>query len=199
MGNHTAMRARSRSGGGAASEEARAYLANPTPRGVGKSTATSRTSRTSTTPAPTPREREAERRATAAERTVSQHERTIATLQRQLAAARAENATLKAGGRGGTRQSMRAVKPAPSFAQLVPIGPVDLTRLTPSGPMDPYAMMQAYGRGQTEGVFSNLGVEELRRSAAIVARANPGSKPASRTRKADLIDYILAHLPAGPA
>jgi hypothetical protein len=83
------------------------------------------------------------------------------------------------------------------FETLVPIGPVDLSRLRPSGAIDPFAVYEGYGEAQTRRVLNDETLENLKQSAAIVEKRNPGAKPAKRTAKAPLVAYIMEHVTGG--
>ena len=78
--------------------------------------------------------------------------------------------------------------------ELVPVGRVDLSRLRPSGPLDPFALYEGYGEEQTQRVLSGLTLDNLKRSAAIVEEQNPGTKPTSRATKKALIDYVMRYV-----
>lgn len=93
-----------------------------------------------------------------------------------------------------TSQTSARGKPKDAFEALVPVGPVDFTRLSPHGPMDPYALYEAYGHKQALRVLSDLTLENLKSSAAIVEQRNPGTRPTNRRTKAALIQYIIEYV-----
>ncbi len=76
----------------------------------------------------------------------------------------------------------------------VPIRSVGLDRYTPYGKFDPYQLVYEYGAHQLRAVLVRGTQKDLREATDIVQTREPGTKPASRTKSADMIDYIMRHV-----
>lgn len=92
------------------------------------------------------------------------------------------------------RPTQRARKRPSGIDALVAVGPIDLAKLRPSGALDPYALYAAVGPAQSHRVLSDLMLQDLKQSAALVERRNPGTAPASRRAKKALVEYIVEHM-----
>lgn len=91
----------------------------------------------------------------------------------------------------GTTPTAGGRKKKDIFDKLVPTGPVDLSKLRSSGTIDPFALYNGYGEAQMRAVLSDMTLDNLKLSAAIVERRYPDAKPARRNAKAPLIAYIM--------
>jgi hypothetical protein len=100
----------------------------------------------------------------------------------------AAKAPKRAPARGGTA---KAKMPPP---WLTPIHPVDPKLFGPDKPLDPYLIQYAYGDEKLRLILDGYPASELKKAAAIVEQRNPGIKPANRSRKDALIDYIISHV-----
>lgn len=87
-------------------------------------------------------------------------------------------------------------KAAPA-ARPVPINPPSLDEYTPYGKFDPYKALHEYGQGQLRAVLELSTLRDLKEAIDIVQAREPGTKPASRIKKADMVDYLMEHL-VGP-
>jgi hypothetical protein len=92
------------------------------------------------------------------------------------------------------RPPARRAKTVTAFEALTPVGPVDLTRLRPHGPVDPFALYEAYGAEQARRVLSNMSLDYLKQSASIVEQRMPGTRPTNRRAKASLVAYIMENV-----
>jgi hypothetical protein len=63
--------------------------------------------------------------------------------------------------------------------------------------LNPYHMLEDYGRDQLRAKLQGTTQRRLRSAVDIVQAHNPGTKPTSRTINAAMIDYIVEQL-AGP-
>jgi hypothetical protein len=88
----------------------------------------------------------------------------------------------------------KKTKKLDKLEELVPTGPVDLSRLRPGGTIDPFALYQGYGESQTRNVLGGQGLDEITKSAAFVERHKPGTMPKGRKTKKLLVDYIMTQV-----
>jgi len=77
---------------------------------------------------------------------------------------------------------------------LVPIVSPDDARQNPFGALDPYELLRMYGIGQLRAALSRYSLTKLKEATALVEQKNPGNKPKSRSRKDDVIDYVVEML-----
>lgn len=90
----------------------------------------------------------------------------------------------------------RGAKPQP-LPPLVPIRQISGYReIDPFKPPDPRFIVQVFGHHQLARALQDYSLSMLKETAVDTERTHPGTKPASRTRKADLIAYIVEHTPA---
>jgi hypothetical protein len=75
--------------------------------------------------------------------------------------------------------------------------PSALAGHNPLARTDPYELDAAYEHDQLRSVLASLTQRSLREAVDIVQSREPNTKPASRSLKADMIDYIVEHV-AGP-
>ena len=125
----------------------------------------------------------------------AQYEAKIAKARESLAKLEAEYAAHQRGetvtpARSSTRGAASARPAAPQ-----PIKGPDLDRYSPYGRLNPYDLATHFGRGQLRAVLSGATPRRLRDAVDVVQERNPGTKPASRSRKADMIDYIDRYVP----
>ncbi len=78
-----------------------------------------------------------------------------------------------------------------------PINPRGFGEFNPYGKFDPYELLHEYGPNQLRAVLIRGTPRDLREATSIVQTRQPGTKPTSRAKKADMIDYIVEHV-AGP-
>ena len=90
----------------------------------------------------------------------------------------------------------KAKKPAPAPAP-VPISGPDLDHFNPYAKPDPYKLLAWYGHDQFRALISRATPEALRDLVDAVRAREPDATPARRSRKRDMIDYIVEHV-AGP-
>lgn len=63
--------------------------------------------------------------------------------------------------------------------------------------LDPYRVLADFGRDRLRAVLERDTQQRLRTAVDAVQERNPGTKPATRTKKDDMVDYIVEHV-AGP-
>jgi hypothetical protein len=81
-----------------------------------------------------------------------------------------------------------------SLPKLVPIVPPEsLPRhhIDPYGPPDPVFLYKLYGKDQLRLALEVFSLALLKEAAAKLEEEHPGTRPKSKTRRADLIDYII--------
>lgn len=79
----------------------------------------------------------------------------------------------------------------------VPIKGRGIEGYSPYAKYDPYQLVEDYGRDQLRAVLVRATPKRLREAVDIVQGHEPGTKPASRSRNADMVDYVMEHV-AGP-
>jgi hypothetical protein len=60
--------------------------------------------------------------------------------------------------------------------------------------LDPYELLRVYGKGQLRAALSRYSLAKLKEAAALVEQRNAGTRPKSRSRKDEVIDYIVGML-----
>ena len=93
----------------------------------------------------------------------------------------------------GAASRAKATKP-----QLVVRRHVDARLFGPDRPLDPYLQQYVYEDDQLRAALDRFPASELKKAAAMVEEQNPGLKPANRSKKATLLEYILAQLLGKP-
>jgi hypothetical protein len=89
------------------------------------------------------------------------------------------------------RDATRKQPPAPA---PVPISGPDLDHFNPYARPDPYKLLDWYGRDQFRAVIVGATVQSLRELVDAVQAREPGARPASRSKKQDMIDYLVEHV-----
>lgn len=80
---------------------------------------------------------------------------------------------------------------------LVPIRQLGGYReIDPFKPPDPPFIVQVFGHHQLARALQDYTLGMLKDAAAVIEREHPGTKPVSRSRKDDVIAYIVEHTPA---
>lgn len=87
-------------------------------------------------------------------------------------------------------------KAAP-LPKLIPISGPDLDHFNPYATPDPYTLLDWYGREQLRAVITGATLPLLREFVDTVQAREPGTKPASKSKKKDMVDYVVVHV-AGP-
>ena len=88
------------------------------------------------------------------------------------------------------QKAARAISP-------VPINPPSLDEYTPYGKFNPYTTLREYGPAQLRAVLELSTLRDLKEAVDMVQAREPGTKPASRSKKADMVDYLMEHV-VGP-
>lgn len=73
----------------------------------------------------------------------------------------------------------------------------DLDNYDPYAKLDPYESLRDFGADQLRAFLGFQTPARLRQAVAIVQERNPGTKAKTKTKSADMIDYIVEHV-AGP-
>lgn len=121
---------------------------------------------------------------TAALEAVSERLIRDAEFQQSFRRAYEELATLGAPKQNGTGSPVPRPKPASAGTP----------RYNPLAKLNPYDMAQRYEHSDLRAVLENISQALLREGVDTVQSRNPGTKPASRTKKADMVDYIIEHV-----
>lgn len=87
-------------------------------------------------------------------------------------------------------------KPVP-LPKPIPISGPDLDHFNPYATPDPYTLLDWYGRDQLRAVMLGATLPLLREFVDTVQSREPGTKPVSKSKKKDMVDYIVGHV-AGP-
>jgi hypothetical protein len=86
---------------------------------------------------------------------------------------------------------------SPSRIELVPIKTLGPREVNPAAPPDPYFLLELYGPDQLRLALSRYKVAELKPAAAVVQGRNPGTRPADKSRRDPLLDYIVEQVTRG--
>lgn len=78
---------------------------------------------------------------------------------------------------------------------LTPIARITDHTIDPNAPPDPVFLSRLYGHAALGQALDDFDLKSLKLTAAQVQKQNPGTKPATKTQRYDLIDYIVAHTP----
>lgn len=87
-------------------------------------------------------------------------------------------------------------KPAPR-PKLVPKSGPDLDHFNPYAKPDPYKLLDWYGHDQFRALVDDFTPQALRDLVDAVQLREPDARPASRSKKQDMVDFVVAHV-AGP-
>lgn len=77
---------------------------------------------------------------------------------------------------------------------LRPSSQATRSRFSARAPADPYAYWDTYRDDRFHSALSDWHIEELKKAAEVVQQRHPGTKPKSKNRRADMIDYIVRHV-----
>jgi hypothetical protein len=86
---------------------------------------------------------------------------------------------------------------SPSRVELVPIKALGPREVNPAAPPDPYFLLELYGPDQLRLALSRYKLAELKQAAAVVQGRNPGTRPADKSRRDPLLDYIVEQVTRG--
>jgi hypothetical protein len=75
-----------------------------------------------------------------------------------------------------------------------PISGRGVTRFSGFVKLNPYNLLEEYGADQLRAALMRSTQRDLREAVDAVQEREPGTRPASRTRNADMIDYIVEHV-----
>ena len=79
-------------------------------------------------------------------------------------------------------------------AQLTPINVVEGYKIGPGEAPDPYVFRRIYGDAQLRTALDSFNLTLLKGAADMVMKRNPGTKPKSRSKRDDILDYIIDHV-----
>lgn len=82
-------------------------------------------------------------------------------------------------------------------AKLVPIIEPGRIGFGPNDAIDPYKLIRLYGKDQLAQALGNYLMSDLKEATEMVMQRNPGTKPKSKTRRDDLINYIVEYVIKG--
>jgi hypothetical protein len=72
-----------------------------------------------------------------------------------------------------------------------------LARHSPLTKTNPYELADEWGRDHLRALLEGASQKLLREAVTVVQARAPGTKPVSRSKNADMVDYIMEHV-AGP-
>jgi hypothetical protein len=75
--------------------------------------------------------------------------------------------------------------------QATPIAKVEGYIPDPYGPLDPYFMLKIYGEDQLPLALDDHTLDRLKVAADNLMQTHPGTKPKTKSKKADVIAYIV--------
>jgi len=78
--------------------------------------------------------------------------------------------------------------------KLVPIGTASLG---PNDATDPYILRKMFGDAQLRDALDSYTLATLKQFADIVMARNPGTKPTNKSKREDVISYILKYVTGG--
>lgn len=93
----------------------------------------------------------------------------------------------------GTSATRAAHGAREALPPLVPLHRDPNHRIDTFAPPDPQFLTRVYGREQLGRALQEYTLDMLKRAAANVEAAHPGTRPTSRTRKDAVIAYIVQH------
>jgi hypothetical protein len=80
---------------------------------------------------------------------------------------------------------------------LTPIRHVEGREINLAAPLDPYFLLEVYGAGQLRQALDLFPLAKLKEGLPAVMERNPGTKPANRSSKGAVVDYMMQKLTAG--
>lgn len=86
-----------------------------------------------------------------------------------------------------------AAKRTPA-SKPTPIKGPDLDHYSPYGRLNPYQLLEGYGRDQLRAVLETAPADRLREAVSVVQEREPGTAPAGTRRKIDMVDFIVEHV-----
>lgn len=92
---------------------------------------------------------------------------------------------------GTSSKPSRAPRPAQKKSSLKPIARVEGHRIDPFATLDPYIVYKMYGAEQFPLALNEKLLVELKDVADNLMATHPGTKPKTKSKKADVIDYIV--------
>jgi hypothetical protein len=86
-------------------------------------------------------------------------------------------------------------RPAPRTTNLEPLEAIRHTgkNIDPYGPPNPQDLIYAYGEDKLGRALQDYTMDRLKMAVETIQREYPGTKPASKTKKSALIDYIVEY------
>ena len=76
---------------------------------------------------------------------------------------------------------------------LVPIARDEYYRYDPYAKLDPYFVCSVYGVHQLRKAMGRYTLAQLKEAVEFVQAKHPGTKPKTKSRKEDIIDYIVTY------
>ena len=92
---------------------------------------------------------------------------------------------------GKSKASPRTPRPAQKKSTLRPIARVEGYDIDPFAALDPYLLYKMYGAEQFPLALDEQTLAGLKQAVEKLMSDNPGTKPKTKSKKADVIDYIV--------
>jgi len=84
-------------------------------------------------------------------------------------------------------------------AKLIPIGNIEDETVSPYGELNPRIILKLYGAEQFPTALGEYTLVSLKEAAELIIQQHPGTKPKSKSKKDDVIAYIIQHVTADNA
>lgn len=79
--------------------------------------------------------------------------------------------------------------------RLIPVTTLDISEVNWTGELDPYRLYKLFGAAQFRTALEQYTLVTLKDGVEKVIARHPGTKPKTRSKKDDIIDYIVLHVP----
>ncbi len=79
--------------------------------------------------------------------------------------------------------------------QLIPIGNPNIGDASWTGELNPYRLYQLFGADQFRLALEQYTLSTLKDGVELVIAKHPGTKPKTRSKKKDIIDYMIEYVP----
>ena len=81
------------------------------------------------------------------------------------------------------------------IVQLVPTGTPTIGAASWTGELNPYRLYQLYGAEQFHLSLEQYSLSTLKEGLELVIAKHPGTKPKTKSKKSDIIDYMVEYVP----
>ena|SRR5579862_1052646 len=91
-------------------------------------------------------------------------------------------------------RSRTQADPKKSITDFTLIKRVQGFALDAAAPINPYLLYEAYGEQQLPGVLDLFSLAKVKEMALFVEEKHPNTKPANKSKKASVIEYIIKYV-----